>query len=317
MQKKGVDKLSRVLTGLKTIGAVIGILGSLLFLVFTGLILIAVIGLFVGEPLPTTQGNVAVVPLEGVISTAGSEDFFGAKGTSRQVVEQINSAEENENIKAIILEINSPGGSPVATDEIVQAIKESKKYTVAVIREQGASGAFWIATAADKIVANRMSVVGSIGATSSFLQFSGLLNKYNVSYERLVAGKYKDAGSRYRDMTPEERALFQSLLDKLHEYFIQDVAENRKLPVESVRQLATGFVFLGEEAKDLRLVDVLGGRKEAIELIEKELSIKAELVEYTPRKSLVEFFSQVQSNYAFNLGKGIGDALSSPKPALA
>ena len=174
------------------------------------------------------KGNVAVIPIEGLITTG--EETFTQGVKSKTIVDLIEKAQKNDDIKAILLEINSPGGTPVATDEIASAVKEANKTTIAVIRETGASGAFWIATAADRIFANRMSITGSIGVQASRLEFAGLIADYNVTYRRLTAGRLKDAGSRFREMTPEEQQLFQTMLDKLHNEFIKAVAHNRNLP---------------------------------------------------------------------------------------
>src|SRR5574341_1129775 len=208
---------------LRTSWRIISIAISIFLFIFFGMIFISVFGAFLPETLEL--GNVAVIPIEGLISTDGDNWMPGVQ--SQSVVEQIEKADKNSEIKAILLEINSPGGTPVATDEIAGAIKSANKTTVAVIRETGASGAYWIATAADKIFANRMSVTGSIGVQASKLEFFGLIADYNITYNRLTAGRLKDAGSRFREMTPEERSLFQQMLDKLHNEFIKVVAENR------------------------------------------------------------------------------------------
>ena len=171
------------------------------------------------------------------------------------------------NIKAILFEINSPGGTAVASEEIVNAVKKSKKYKVAWIRDQGASGAYWIASAADKIVASPLSITGSIGVLGSYLEFSGLLTRYNITYERMVGGKYKDLGTPYRELTDEERILFQRSIDELHDYFMQDVAKNRDIPENKIREIATGMFYTGKQAKELNLVDVLGGKEEALMLM--------------------------------------------------
>lgn len=250
-------------------------------------------------------GNVAIIPIEGLIATNG--DNFMPAIKSQSIVELIEKADENEDIKAIILEINSPGGTPVATDEIATAVKETNKTTIAVIRESGASGAYWIATATDKIYANKMSITGSIGVQASRLEFSGLLADYNVTYRRLTAGRLKDAGNIFREMTTEEQQLFQTMLNSLHDEFITTVAQNRNLPETTVRELATGFVYLGKDAKELGLVDEIGGRKDALKFIEKEFNITAEPVEYREHKTFFDEIAGLTNNGFYNVGKGIGE----------
>ncbi|MBI4146974.1 signal peptide peptidase SppA [Candidatus Woesearchaeota archaeon] len=287
----------------KTLNEFITLLGNLFkftILVFFTLFILSALA----SSMPKlAKGNVAVIPINGLIATE-SDDFM--QGTdSQDIAELIEEANENEDIKAILFDIDSPGGTPVATDQIAQAIKEINKTTIAVIGETGASGAYWIATAANKIYANRMSVTGSIGVTSSRLEFGGLLTDYNITYRRLVAGKYKDLGTRWRAMTSEEQQLYQTILDDLHDEFITTVSENRKLEREKVKALATGFVYLGSEAKELGLVDELGGKKEALKYLEQTLNITAEPVDYEKQKTFFEELSGVTSNAFYNLGRGM------------
>lgn len=277
---------------------------SFLMSLFFILIFISILGLFI-TPESIETGNVAVIPITGLIS-GDSAQSFSPTTTSQDIVKLIEKADEDDDIEAILLEINSPGGEPVATDEIAQAIKKTNKTTVAVIREHGTSGAYWVATAADKIYANRMSMTGSIGVRASSLGFSGLISDYNVTYRRLIAGQFKDAGTPWKDMTPEEYALFQNLLDKLHTEFINAVAENRHLPVAKVRELATGFVFLGSEAVELGLVDELGSKQDALDYLEKTLDIEAKPVTYKKTRSLLDKLSLSMSPNFYTIGQGIG-----------
>ncbi len=260
---------------------------------------------FISSFAPTIgRGNVAVIQISGMIRTDDSTFTPGVK--SAEIVKLIEQADKNKDIKAILLEINSPGGTPVATDEITTAIKEVNKTKIAVIRETGASGAYWIATAADRIFANRMSSTGSIGVQASKLEIPGLLADYNVTYRKLTAGKLKDAGSIYREMTPEEKILFQEMLDKLHTEFINEVARNRHLSEEYVRTLATGFVYLGSEAKEMGLVDELGNKKDALKYIEKTLNITAKPVDYKQPTSFLSSISLMASESFYSIGQGLG-----------
>jgi protease-4 len=294
---------SGLVTFFKVTGAVIGALISLLFLLFALVIFIAV---FVPSE-DLVGGNVAVIPITGAISLGDNGDLLEDSGTpADDIIDWIQEADEDAETRAIILKIDSPGGSPVATDEIARAVKNVNKTVVAVIREEGASGAFWIATAADYVIANRMSMTGSIGVVGSHLEFAGLLDDYNVTYRRLVAGKHKDAGSRWKEMTPEEQALYQKLLDQIHTEFIHEVAANRRLPVESVRKIAHGFVLTGAEAKELGLVDALGNEDDAVTYIEQSLGITAELYEFEPQK---KFFEDLLGLSSYNIGRGIGTSL--------
>ncbi len=271
------------------------------------LIVSVIFSLFAGPEF--ISGNVALIPIKGVIISEKGKIFGEETTSSTTIIKFIEEADKNPNIEAIVLEINSPGGSAVASEEIATALKKTNKTTIAWIREIGTSGAYWIASSADKIVVNRMSITGSIGVIASYLQFSGLLNDYNVTYERLVAGQYKDIGSIFKQLNPQERKLFQEQLDKLHEYFINAVAQNRNLPPKEVEKLATGMFYLGEQAKNFGLVDIIGGKDEVKEIIEKELNITMELVEYKEERRLIDVLAELFSQQSFFVGKGIGSSL--------
>src|SRR3989338_5799302 len=282
----------------------------LFLLSILGFLLVGIISLFAGVDVESLSGNVALITLEGVI--VGSDDskfLFESRVSSTDAVELIEKADKNPNIKAIILEINSPGGSAVASEEIANAVRKTNKTTVAWIREVGASGGYWIASAADHIVANRVSITGSIGVIASYLEFPGLLEEYNVTYQRLVSGKYKDIGSPFREMTAEEKEIFQQNLDEIRDYFVSEVAKNRNLNKKDVDKIANGLFYLGVQAKELGLVDELGGKDEVISYIERKESITAEVVEYKTEKTLFDILSDVLSKQSFFVGRGIGSSL--------
>jgi len=264
-----------------------------------------------------TGYNTAIIPIKGEITTessAGSSPLLPSSdvASSPEVIANIEKAKADPNIKAVIFEIDSPGGSPVATDEISQEIKslhENNITTVAWIRETGASGAYWIASSTDHIVANRMSVVGSIGVIGSYIEWYGLMKDYNVTYKRLVSGEYKDTGTPYRPMTPSEDVMIQSKLDKLHEYFIQSVSDNRHMNYSSVKVLATGEIFLGVEAKDNGLIDELGGKAEAIKYIEDKKDITVTTKEFVKSRSFIESLAFAMNRNSYYIGQGIASGL--------
>jgi protease-4 len=252
-------------------------------------------------------GNVAVIEIGGVIATEGSDSIFSGQITSsEEIVNEIKKANKDEDIKAILFKINSPGGSAVASAEIAEAIKKVNKTTVALVREIGTSGAYWAASACDKIVAHPLSMTGSIGVIGSYLEFSGLLERYNVTYERLISGKYKDMGTSLKELTPEERQIMQSTMDQIREYFVNEVAKNRGMSVSKVNEIATGRFYLGSEAKELGLIDVLGGEDEALQLIKQEANItELKLVKYEKPKGLFSMFAGVLSNKNIGVEQGI------------
>lgn len=307
LKKRGFDTLRFI----KILASIVGLLISTIFLFFIAFMFLGIVSFFTTDDGALQfNGNVALIPVQGEISTSGGGDFLQAGGVkSQKIVDWIQEAEEDKSIKALVFDIDSPGGTPVGTAEIADAIIRAKKPTVAVIHEMGTSGAYWVATATDIIFANRMSTVGSIGVRGSYLEFAGLMKDYNVTYRRLVAGKYKDITSQYKTMSPEELVLVQSKLDRLHENFIAEVATNRNISVQKVKELATGYIFLGAEAKDLGLVDMIGGRGEAKEYLEKMLNETVKFREYKVKKSLFESFSQAMHESAYTIGQGMGSAM--------
>ncbi|HLC61193.1 MAG TPA: signal peptide peptidase SppA [Candidatus Nanoarchaeia archaeon] len=280
----------------------------IILLTVLGFIAVAILSLFAGIDFQSLGGNVALIPIEGEIT--GSRDsglsFGGAVSLSPDIVEMIEKADKNPSIKAIIFEINSPGGSAVASQEIADAVQKTNKTKVAWIREVGASGAYWIASSSDYVVANRASVTGSIGVIASYLEFPGFLDRYNITYRRLVAGKYKDIGSPFKEMTSEEEAVFQESLDEMRDYFVSEVARNRHMNKKDVDKIANGLFYLGAQAKDYGLVDELGGKSEVINYIERKEKIKAEIVEYKKHRGLIDVLGDALSQSSFYVGKGIG-----------
>ena len=191
----------------------------------------------------------------------------------------------------------------MASEEIARAVKETKKPTVAFIRDVSASGAYWVASSSDWIIANRLSITGSVGVYASQLEFGGLLDNYNITYQRMVAGKFKDIGSPYRKMTEEEETLLQAQLDRMHDYFLSEVVSNRGLTQEQREDIATGRFYLGDEALELGLVDELGGKDEVITHLKEVLEVtELRFIEY---RKTAGFF------------ESLGTMLASIKPTLS
>jgi|TARA_Y100000310_G_scaffold335670_1_gene418280 protease-4 len=273
-------------------------------------ILSVFVSLFVGTDFEGLDGNVAVIDITGTIIAEKDVDFLFEDVTSSDEIRKlIRKADRNDRIKAIVFKINSPGGSAVASEEIANEIKKTNKTTVAWIREVGASGAYWIASSTDYVIANRMSVTGSIGVIASYLGFSGFIEEYNITYERLVAGNLKDMGIPFKELTSGERALFEKSLNTIHDYFIEEVAENRNLRKKDVEKIATGMFYLGVEAKELGLVDELGSREEVINYVEKQIGEDVDLVEYKKEKGFFGSLSGIMNENSFYIGRGIGSSL--------
>jgi protease-4 len=251
----------------------------------------SLIALILGSDTRSVGANTAIIRINGPIMADTAGGLFAELGTSSTaVIELLEEARDDKTITAVILEINSPGGSAVASDEIAQAVQAvaEEKIVVAWIRESGASGAYWIASSADHVVANRMSITGSVGVISSYLEFDEFIDDWNVSYNRLVAGERKDIGDPFTDLTPEREAFMQQKLDRVHRFFIESVAENRNLTQMQVASISTGEFFLGVEAKELGLVDELGGKEAAIAYIEEQTGKEAVTVYFEPEATFFE-----------------------------
>jgi protease IV len=256
------------------------------------------------------SGNVALMAVNGMITVDGGNYLGSSTTSSKTVTHFISEAIDNPQIEVILIEINSPGGSAVASDEIALAVKKSEKPVVALIREVGASGGYWIASATDHVIANRMSITGSIGVLSSFLEFSGLMEQYGVNYEQLTAGEYKDIGTPFRKLNDNEKSILQKKINKIHDFFIEEIVENRKLSENKVKQLATGEFFLGVEALELGLVDQLGNRDTAETFIKETYNIESvDYLVYEREASFFDLLSSVLSKFSFNVGEGLGSIL--------
>ncbi|MFQ5620309.1 MAG: signal peptide peptidase SppA [Candidatus Nanoarchaeia archaeon] len=283
------------------------IISALSALAFLVLFLFFIILLFAANVGP--MGNIAVIPIQGVIVVDGQPGLGQEITTSTKLVKLLTQADEDTTVDAIILEINSPGGSAVASAEIADKIKTIEKPVYSVIRSTGASGAYWIASSTDKIYTHRFAVTGSIGVIGSYLEFAELLDNYNITYRRMVAGKYKDAGSPFKELSDEEAALFQKLLDDIHAGFIEEVATNRNLSTKHVRDLATGFVYLGQDAVELGLADEIGNIDKAVDDIEEKLNITADIARYQTKTTIFEQMGIYFQEAAYNVGLGMGKNL--------
>jgi protease-4 len=209
--------------------------------------------------------------------TSRDESFWGGEKIAiievkgvlldpQPTIEKLTRFRKNKEIKVIILRIDSPGGGVGPAQEIYAEVKRTQreKKVLASVGSVAASGGYYIACAADTIMANPGSITGSIGVIVESLNVEELLKKIGLRSNVIKSGKHKDIGSPMRPMTEEDRRLLQGVLDNIHEQFIQAVAEGRNLPLEKVRPLADGRIFSGQQAKDLGLIDTLGNLEDAI-----------------------------------------------------
>jgi len=206
---------------------------------------------------------------------------------SKQWLKQIKDFRENNAIKAIVLRIESPGGAVGPSQEIYEEIQKTikKKKVVASMGAVAASGGYYIACAANKIVANPGTITGSIGVIMEYANFQSLIEKIGIYPVVIKSGEYKDMGSPVRKMTDAERRLLQSFADTVHNQFIRDVAEGRHKDPEEIRKIADGRIFSGEEAMGIGLVDRLGNFEDAVEWAGKLGGIKGKVsTMYPPEK---------------------------------
>lgn len=212
--------------------------------------------------------KMAVVDLDGVILSP------------KTVVDQLKRYAEDDSIKAIILHVNSPGGGVAASEEIYREVKRirdaKKKRIVATIETVGASGAYYVASATNKIYADEGSIVGSIGVISEWVNYQDLLKWAKLKQITMKAGEFKDTGNPARELTPAEKQYLQSLIDNMHTQFIRAVADGRKMKVEDVRQIADGKVWTGQQAFSMKMIDEVSDFEGAVKDTAKAVGIKGE-----------------------------------------
>jgi protease-4 len=236
--------------------------------------------------------KIAVVDLEGVILSP------------KEMVEQLRKYGDDSSIKAIIIHVNSPGGGAAASEEIYREVLRirdvKKKRIVASIETVGASGAYYVSSATNKIFANQASIVGSIGVIAEWYNYEELIKWARVKAIVLKAGEFKDTGSPVREMTPAERAYMQGLIDNMHTQFVHSVAQGRRMKDEEIRSLADGKVWTGEQAVPLKLIDQIGDFRAAVADTAKSVGIKGEPTLVRPekdRKSVLDLLFGDASDY--------------------
>jgi len=210
--------------------------------------------------------KVAVVRIEGPIMD------------SKNTVDEIKSYVKDAAIKALVLRIDSPGGAVAPSQEIYDEVKKAiqKKKVVVSMGSVAASGGYYIAAPANRIIANPGTLTGSIGVIMEIPNIEGLMNKIGVKTQVIKSGRHKDIASVFRTMDREEKAILQGVLDDVHEQFIKAIADGRKIPFEEVKKIADGRIFTGKQALEARLVDELGTLEDAIAAAGKLAGIKGE-----------------------------------------
>ena len=255
--------------------------------------------------------NVAEISVEGPITRddGGSPVPSGPVGeTADDVVEQVEAADEDDAVDALLVHLNTPGGEVVPSDDIRNAVVEFDGPTVAYATDVCASGGYWIASGCDEIWAREATMVGSIGVIGSRPNAAGLAEKLGVSYEQFTAGEYKDAGTPLKEIEPDERAYLQGLIDDLYEKFVERVAAGREMDEATIRE-TEARVYLGEEALGLGLVDRLGDHDDVEERLESELGAEVTVRRFEPRRSPFQRLGLGARRVAYAFGAGIASRL--------
>jgi protease IV len=235
---------------------------------------------------------------------------MGAGGAEAEsVLRQVRRFAEDAGMRAVVVRIDSPGGSVGPSQEIHDEIARlaKRKTVVCSLGNVAASGGYYVAVACPKIVAAPGTLTGSIGVISQFANVRGFVERFDIRMETVKSGRLKDAGNPFRDMTPEDRAYWQSLVDRVHRQFLDAVAAGRDLAPEAVRKVADGRVLTGEEAKDLGLVDALGNFYDAIELARDEAKLDGEPRLIYPPDERGRFLERILGDAA----GAVADAISS------
>lgn len=257
----------------------------LLILAGFGVIFLGMIFLNTGNPIKT---QVAVIPVRGAISPGAIE------ASPNNVRNQINKAND-QGAQGFLFEINSPGGTVVASRQFERIISNVEKPTVCQFKDYATSGAYWAASSCDKIVTDPLTITGAVGVTASYLEYSELMDEYGVEYVELKEGKLKEMGSPYRNITDEEKRIFGEILNQTHTEFVTTVSENRNITGEELSKVSTGRIFTGKEAENLGLVDYLGGRPETKAIFEEHFNETVNFNEYKNEAGILEILLNSKS----------------------
>jgi len=254
-------------------------------------------------------GNViALIPLKGEITSENC--VTGACTNYEEFGKMIKNAEKDPEVKAIVIDINSPGGEVFASMELNRIIKNCKKPVVAYIGEVGASGAYYAASAADEIIADEYSMTGSIGVKTVMIEYKGLLDKLGVNVTTIKKPENKDIGSPYKHADENETKEMQDIVDKIYDAFISDVAENRNISKQKIQEISEKkSIYFGSEAKEIGLIDKIGTKEDAIKSAADKAGIRGEIIV----KDVETNTNKALDDFVVKIGYGIGKALMEEK----
>jgi len=239
------------------------------------------------------QNLIGVVEIFGPIYAPYDQGGLFSGSLLTDVLDTLEEFRKDKNVKAVILRINSPGGTIGAVQEItreVNRVRESGKPVVASVIDIGASGGYYIAAACDKIIVNGGSLIGSIGVIFTSADMSKLLEKIGIDMQTVKSGPYKDVGSFYRSFKPEEKDFLGNVINDAYEQFVSVVSAGREIPVERVQELAKGQIYSGRDAVKLKLADTIGDFNAARSTAEELAGIKESKIIRRPYGTLRKLF---------------------------
>lgn len=242
------------------------------------------VSMLLPDDLALSKQRLGLVEVKGMITDAS------------ETIRQISKFRKDHGIKGVVLRIDSPGGAVAPSQEIYTEVLKlkSQKKVFASMGSVAASGGYYIASAADQIIANPGTLTGSIGVIMTFANVEQLMSKIGLRPETMKSGKFKDTGSPTRPMTPEERKLLQSVVDNVYSQFVDAVAKGRKMEYDKVKELADGRIYTGKQAFDLKLVDRLGSLEDTISLLGKAVGIEGEpkVVQEKPSRGFLDLLME-------------------------
>jgi protease-4 len=244
---------------------------------------------------PVGVDKICLIRVEGEIVSGSktANTVLSKKAYSETIITQLKRAAEDSSVKAIVLLVNTPGGSAVASHEIYSEIIKLKSSDLPVfvyMGESATSGGYYISASANYIIANPATMTGSIGVIMAIQDLSEIYDKLGINQHVIKSGTYKDIGSSYRDMTEDEQEILQAMVDDIYDLFVSIVAEGRKMPVEDVKKIADGRIFSGRQALEVGLVDELGTLEDTIAYAREAVGLKpdAPVVEFKEKKSIID-----------------------------
>jgi protease-4 len=257
--------------------------------------------------------DVAEVAVEGPITRDGGGGPLPSsprRTPADEVVEQIDRANDDDAVRALLLRLNTPGGEVLPSDDIRLAAMRFDGPTVAYATDVCASGGYWIASGCDELWAREASIVGSIGVIGSRVNAKEFADKVGFSYEQFTAGEYKDAGIALKEMDDDERDYLQGLVDDWYDHFVERVSDGRGLDPSFVRE-TEARVYLGEQAREMGLVDALGTREDVEETVADRLGVDEVTVEeFEPSPSLMKRVGRGTRRVAYAFGAGLAGTVS-------